>query len=359
MFPPRLAADDPRLAGRHLLALPDDVAAEEVEVLALSRFVGSRWETPVPATAPRGRAARDPMAGVGVLRLSRHSSAVGPFALTADDVARLGLPDGTATAFLVATPRERGEPPYPGGDRDGLKRAFPDAVPVRDEERVLRWLVDAARRLAGAVRVADGAAVLVPDVGAGIDLTVYSDTWLDPASGLAVVQRAAPSARLAMDGVPWAGPATSPATGPSAAGAPGVGAGAALTGLGERVRRRLHARADEWDATALTAPDELDGYGVEVDLGADGLVVVEAGGDDVVPLVLRGLPWTADGVATYRVRWEPADVEELEREHPSAGHAASRTRAQAFVTAFARELQAVVGGEIADAAEFLVDPGDL
>ena len=53
---PRLAPGDPRLTGRHLLALPADVDAEEVEVLALSRFAGVRWETPVPTAPPRGRA---------------------------------------------------------------------------------------------------------------------------------------------------------------------------------------------------------------------------------------------------------------------------------------------------------------
>jgi hypothetical protein len=351
--PPDLGPDDPRLARHHLLALPDDVGAEEVEVLALSRFTAAGWDRPVPDAAPRGRAAREPLAGVGILRLSRHSTMAGPYALTPDAARTLGLPDDAATAFVVTSPRERGEPPYPGGDRDGLKRVFGDAMPIRDEERVLRWLVDAARRLGGSVRVADGGAVLTPDPGAAVDLTVFSDVWLEPETGLAVVQRATPSARLAVDAVPWQGPATTPqapATGPD---------GAPLARLGERVRHRVHARAADFDAAALAAPDELTGYGVEIDLGPDGLVMVEAGGDEVVPLVLRGLPWTANGVVTYRVRWEPHDVEELEREHASDAHRTARSRAQLFVAAAAREVHAVVGGEVADAAEFLVDPADL
>jgi hypothetical protein len=277
----------------------------------------------------------------------------GPYAITPDTARALGLPDDAAGAFVVMSPRERGEPPYPGGDRDGLKRVFPAAMPIRDEERVLRWLVDAARRLGGWVRVADDGALLAPDPGAAVDLTVFSDVWLEPASGLAVVQRAAPSARLAVDAVPWHGPAAgpaAPATRPD---------GRPVTPLGERVRRRLHDRADAFDAAALAAPYELAGYGVEVDLGPDGLVVVEVGGEEVVPLVLRGLPWTEGGAVTYRVRWEPADVEELEREHPPEAHRTSRARAHLFVTAAAREIHAVVGGEVADAAESLVDPADL
>ncbi|WNB85742.1 hypothetical protein [Cellulomonas sp. ATA003] len=352
MLPPRLAADDPRLATRHLLALPDDVAADEVEALAVSRFLGARWDTPVPATAPRGRAARDPLAGVGVLRLSRHSSAAGPFALAPDDAARLGLPPGAATAYLISAPRERGEPPYPGGDRDGLKRAFPDGMPVRDEERVLRWLVDAARRLGGAVRVADGAAVLAPDPAGATDLTVYSAVRLEPGAALAVVQRVVPGARLAMDAVPWTGPR------PDA-----LPVDAPVPAIGERVRRRVQERAAAWDAEALAAPDPLDGYGIEVVQDADGVVVVEAGSDAggvaVLPVALRGLTWPADGVATYRVRWEPADDEEAEQENPPAAHRAARDRAQPVVAAVARALYAAVGGEVMDAAEFLVEPVDL
>lgn len=352
MRPPRLAADDQRLASRHLLALPDDVSAEEVEVLAISRFLGARWDIPVPTTPPRGRAARDPLVGVGVLRLSRHSSAAGPFALTPDDAARLGLPADVAVAFLVSTPRERGEPPYPGGDRDGLGRAFPDGVPVRDEERVLRWLVDAARRTGGAIRVAGGAAVLVPDPGAATDLTIYGAVLLDPATALAVVQRAAPGARLAMDAVPWTGP--QPGALPADVPAPA---------LGERVRRRLQDRAAEFDAEALAGPDEPDGYGIEVAHDADGIVVVEAGveagGEEVLPVVLRGRPPTADGVATYRVRWEPGDLVEAEREHPSGAHRAARDRAGSLVAAVARALHGVVGGEVVDVAGFLVEPADL
>ena len=37
----------------------------------------------------------------------------------------------------------------------------------------------------------------------------------------------------------------------------------------------------------------------------------------------------------------------------------SRDRIQSLVTAVTRTLHAVVGGEVADAAEFLVDPADL
>ena len=359
---PRLAPGDPRLAGRHLLALPADVGAEEVEVLALSRFAGVRWETPVPTAAPRGRAAREPLAGVGVLRLSRHSSLAGPFAVADDDAARLGLPADTATAFVVLAPRERGEPPYPGGDRDGLKRVFADGMPVRDEERVLRWLVDAARRLGGAVRIAEeGArrdAVLVPDPQAAVDLTVWSGVWLEPDTALAVVRRASPTARLAMDAAPWQAPAPAPGSGGRRTTAPPT-APTPVTGLGERTRRRLHERAAAVDAAALAAPDVLDGYGIETDLGPDGLVVVEAGGEEAIPLVLRGLDWAEGGAATYRVRWEPPDVEDLEREHATPAHRAARARAQAVVDATARALHAVVGGEVADAAEFLVDPADL
>ena len=70
-----------------------------------------------------------------------------------------------------------------------FKRAFPDAMPVREEERVLLWLVAAARRLGGAVRTGERGTVLTPDVDAAIDLTVYTRGWLEPDEMLRVVQQ--------------------------------------------------------------------------------------------------------------------------------------------------------------------------
>ena len=337
-------------SAQHVLVLPEDVDIEEIEALALSRFPSARWDTAdadLRASA-RGRGERG-YAPVRVLRLSRHSRLVGPYALELADATRLGVNVSASTAFVVESPPDRGERPYPGGDREGINRAFPDGLPVRDEERVVRWLVAVARRVGGSVRIAPSGVVLTPDVHAEIDLTVYTDVWLEPQAALEVMRRVAPGAQLAMDPVPWAGPP--PGIGET--GAPGT------TGLSAALRKHLHAEADAFDVAALSAPDELNGYGVQKDLGVDGALLLEVAGEDALPFVLRSLPWAQDGAVTYRVHWEPPEFEELERERPSFAHRVARDRVENLVGALTREVHRAVGGEVIDSAEFLVDPADL
>jgi len=340
----------PELRECHLLALPAEVDAEQVEALAVSRFAAAGWDgvagdDSAPARGLWSRGRTSPR----ILRLSRHSRLVGPYLLGPGDAGRLGVPASAVTAYVVESLRERGEPPYPGGDRDGLKRAFPDAMPVRDEERVVQWLVAAARRVGGAVRIAGTGAVLVPDPHAMIDLTIYSDVWLEPAVALAVMRRVLPGARLAMDAVQWAGP-------PPGTGEPGA---AGTREMPAQTRRNLHAEADAYDVAALSAPDELDGYAAQADLGIDGILALEIGGEEVLPPVLGALAWTEGGAVRYAVRWEPPEFLELELEHPSFSHRVARGRVQPLVGALARELHRAVGGEVLDASDFLIDPADL
>ena len=59
--------------------------------------------------------------------LARLSTLTGPYAVEAEDAVSLRpADDGRRYAYVLVAPRERGAKPYPGGDRDGLKRAFPD-----------------------------------------------------------------------------------------------------------------------------------------------------------------------------------------------------------------------------------------
>ncbi len=347
--------------GRHLLALPGGIGPDEVEVLALSRFPSARWER--PARIPSGRrasgAARGavPVATLGVLRLGRLSTLTGPFAVDRARAARLGLPAGTEVAFVVDCPRERAEAPAFGGDRDGLRRAFPLAAPVREEGRVVQWLVAAARRLGGAVRTESGV-VLEPEMDAALDLVVLTDRWVEPPAVLAAVRRAAPHARI--DGTGAADPQRATTSAAQRTGA--ALAERPLSGLGiadAAERRRLHAEADAFDAHMRANPPAPETFGVLVDLGLDGLVVVEVAVEHELPTVLAGLPWTHGEVVAYQARWEPPDVEEMETERPSLPHRVARGRAARVVRGIARELQAEVGGEIADLAGFLVDPAQL
>ena len=374
MAAPRLpASKEPR----HLLVLPEDVGDDEVEVLAVSRFPQARWEetdlpTPRgimgPMTAALGmRAVSANMKPARTLRVARLSTLTGPYAVEAEDAVTLGLPPWSTFAYVVLAPRERGGKPYPGGDRDGLKRAFPGGMPVREEERVLQWLVAAARRLGGAVRIADNGIVLVPDVDSAIDLTVYSDHWLEPAEMLREVQQVHPRARLSEATGTWDGPL--PGAGRDAGSRPGWVAEVGGSGLRDALeksgvsdpveRQRLLDESSAYDELMMAAPPPPEAFGVLVDLEHDGILSVEAAAETELPPLLRGLPWTTRGVVAYRVHWEPRFVEELEAEKPSFEHRVARSRAAPQVQALARAIHGATGGEIADEADFLVDPEDV
>ncbi len=342
----RSLVDDDVLA-RHLLVLPDGPGAEDVGMLAVCRFTAARWEEPDAAFT---RAASG--ASVRALRLGRLSRLVGPYPLSVADVPQLGLPGRPATAWQLDCPVERGDPPGPGGDRDGLQRAFPDAMPVREEERAVQWLLAVARRLAGSVRIGGTGTVLTPDPAARIDLVVYTDGWLEPSELLATARRVVRRARPSGAGDRYLGDG-----GP---GDPRLESHLDRHGVrDERERSRLAAEAAAYDAYMMSHPQAPTGYGIEADLDVDGILVVEVSSRDEVPLVLASLPWTADGVVAYRVHWEPPDFTELEQERTSLAHRVARGRATSQVRGVARALQAVVGGAILDESDFPVDPASL
>lgn len=366
-LPPLPRASAQGHQARHLLALPADVVVDEVEVLAMSRFAGTRWDV-VPRDLPGADLPVGRMAGpgeTGVLRLSRHSMLAGPYAARGEGF-EPGLPSGTATVFDVLCPRERWDeaPPAFGGDRDGLARSFPAGLPHREEERVVTWLVAAARRLGGSLRLdvaglwdpaeARGrergtGVVLTPDPGVAVDMTVYSDVWLDPQAAERVLQAVHPRMRLATEGKEYLGPPEGVADRPMYPGEP----------LDPELRRAIHARADDIDIAALQAPTVLDGYGLVADLGLDGWVSVEIAGEEHLPLILRGLPWAAGGAVSYRVRWDPPDLVESQQEFPRPAHVVARKRAADLVARIAKALHQAVGGEVADESDFLLDPAEL
>lgn len=368
---------DPAVGGRHVLALPPEGGPDVVEILARSRFPRAAWEAAdavasgsARGAAPSGtatlRAAAAAAASSGgrratsdlessvprALRLSRHSRLIGPYGVGRGTSTELGLPVGFA--YLVDAPVERGARPTPlGGDRLGLRRAFPGGLPIRDEERVLQWALDVARRLGGVVRVAerDGTpgVLLAPEPTAAVDLTVWSDIWLDPDTAIAVMRQALPRAYLNLPSGRWYGPP--PGTGERVV--PGT---EVLTG---EQRSMLHAAADEFDRAAMAEPVPMTAFGALADLELDGMIALEVSGEETPPPVVGSLPWAARGAVAYRVRWEPADLADAEQERPSPMHRVARGRAAPLVVAVARAVHGAVGGELTDMMDFVVDPTDL
>ena len=376
---PPLDPDDPTVRTRHLLALPPNVVPDELEVLAVSRFGRASWEQEQPETQPRTGILPAVTAALGIrkvtpvmprLRLGRRTALVGPYQLTTTSAVALGLPASSDTAWLAEGPKERGEPPFPGtGDREGLARAFPEGLPIREEERVVLWLIAAARRLGGAVRVNDSGVVLAPDPDGAVDLSLLTTRWPSAQEVLTHVRRAAPRARLAGDGYDhsWSfDPHTTgtarlterqgrhlrgsrpldPSTRPD---------GSGRHNLVERRQEALRAEAEAYEE--LMGPSEL--FGVEVDLGLDGMLEVVPEPLPEPPIVLRAAPWAAAGVNALRIRWYPHDADELYLERPSTAHRVARGRAVALVNSVAVALWEAFDGEIADESDFLIHVDDL
>ncbi|MDR1295019.1 MAG: hypothetical protein LBK59_08715 [Bifidobacteriaceae bacterium] len=333
------------IPGHHVLAVPADVTAAEVRILAETRWRACRKDD------------------AGGLVVSKYSGLDGPFRLTDELSTQIGFPPGLPRAFVATTLRERGDPPFPGAsDPSGIARAFPDALPIREEARVVDWLLAAARRLGGAVRLDHWGMVLIPRADAAIDLTVYSNLWLEPDAALTVVRSVAPEFRLAMDTHAWNGPAGAETR--------TVGAHAdqvraispwpvhASNALSDAGRRILHSEADAHDAAALSRNPVLDRYAVVADFGAAGTAWLEVCGGGAPP-ALRTVAWTELGVVAYALRWDPANPDDRLVEFPSRAQRAERAAAARTLGRLALAVYSATGIEILDADGFPVDPADV
>lgn len=344
---------DPAEARHHLLALPVDVVHEEVLALARSRFPRAVDEGAATGGTPQPRSRRT-TPSLRTIRLSRLSTLVGPYGLQQDEARALGLPGSAGAVYALRAPVERGDPPWPeSGDRLGFGRAFPDGLPVRDEARVLDWALAVARRLGGSLRTAPGAGgrpgtLLQPEPAAAVDLTVWSDVWLEPEAALTVMRQAVPRAGLNLPTTAWPGP-------PQQIGQQPVPGAEVLTA---EQRAAVHAAADEFDLATLADPAPMHAYGALADLDVDGILALEVGTEEP-PVVVAALPWATNGAVSYRVRWEPADLDDLESERATPAHRIARSRVRPLVVAVTRALHRKVGGEVTDMMGFAVDPAGL
>ncbi|ACQ82064.1 hypothetical protein Bcav_3822 [Beutenbergia cavernae DSM 12333] len=320
-------------APHHLLVVADDVTDDEVEALALSRFDGAGWVDD---------------AGHRVLWLGSAAMLTGPWVCPADVRATLDLPPWAARAYLTRVTPDRSAPPPPELSRLGdLLEAFPGGHPQGVERDVLDFLLAAARRLAGAVRLAPGP-VLVPDADSAVDLAVHAPVWLDPPALERVLAETLPG----LDVLPEPG-TTAPPTWLGAA------AEAGLPTLDPAERARIQEALDGVDAAARATGDVLDGYSaLWRSTSSPDAVVVTVEGAEVVPPAVRFAPWTAAGVISYELRWQADDdvrrggrLSLLDRER----RAAVAVRMERAAAA----LHDAVGGEVLDEDGFLVDPQTL
>jgi hypothetical protein len=316
----------------HILALAGDIDAGELALLA-----STRWKRVERA--------------LGEIGVSRYSSLFGPYSVGAALGATLGLPRGLHQAWIANTLTERGDPPSPGAlDPTGISRAFATGLPVREERRVIEFLVAAARRLGGVVRFFGSGLMVAPVPDGALDLSVFSPLWLEPEAALATARAVVPRFQLAIDWHAFAPPARPPVA--DILDDPGLG-------LDPARRAQVLAGAAAGDAAALAGEATLDRYALTANLGPAGTLVIEISGADETPGALREVPWAAEGAVEYAVRWIPVDPKNLLMEFPPAGHCQTRAQMASLLAGIARVIYQTVGGEVLDSDGFPIDPTDL
>lgn len=383
------------LAMRHLLLVPEDVAAEQVAAFLADRISGAD------------------LIGDAEVRTGRHSNLTGPYELSHEDAVAAQVPLPWTVVYALAAPVEREDPPLPGvDDSDGMAFAFPTGMPWREEGRGLELLVSLARRLRGAVRPAGGDTLIVPDPERAVDFVVHAPVWLEPDVLLGVVARELPAARLAVEGEEWFGPTDDVYTGEAVAD---------LTGddpLDEEDLEEIHALADEIDMAKLAEQDTIDAYAVVAPLpdspvvAVDGLTPVDWFGTGVVETVKTGImpavdttaidaidpvtdddlpdddprrpllsdlapndgdvevlvrladrtepvvlaqPWADHPVITYEVRWQCPDPAARERRIPGQAYLDTRARVKPVIAAITRAVAEATHGVVVDEDGFSVD----
>lgn len=319
------------------------------------------------------------MLDTGVLHLDQNLLAKGP----STQPHPADFPLGATMVWALTCVRARGEEPFPAGDHDGLARVFAEGMPIRDELRQVTSLVAVARYLEGSVHfdalggngakglgadaagvsgVASGAGAsgasgagagatenryrtVVPDPAANVDLTVYSDVWLDPQAALRLAHLVAPTAQFMPTEVEWAGPVVEELEADSP--------------LSPELVAEIHEFADRADKEALETPQEHTAYGLVYEAAKGDIIAVEVAGSTELPPILENIEWAQDGVIEYRLTWVPSDLEDWQREIPSFELRQRRTRAIAIVRALAKSVYSATAGEVVDQDGFLCDPATL
>jgi len=238
-----------------------------------------------------------------------------------------------------STLRERWDPPWPGQtDPHGLYRVFADGMPEREERRVLDLLLGLARRCGGSLLVDAGSerpVVLEVDPLGRLDLRVLSPVELEPHQVLAAVSAHEPAARLATDGADFVPDPMHDEDLPDV-----------VRQMSAHARAQAAAQCDEHDRIAMSGPDSLDAYAVEVPLGGLGTLVVEAHAEDDLPPPVRQLGWP--DLIAYEVRWVPVDPAQAESDVPDEAFRAARVAVRPRLGAVTRAVAELAPGEVLD-----------
>ncbi len=230
-------------AAYHLFALPPDRSGAEVEALAISVWNEAGWINP------------------GVLHLTEGVTLEGPWEVSGETRAELGLREDEGSVWLLRCQPTRGAAPTSEiRSRDELARAFPEGMPVGVELAALSVLRRMARRLGGQLRAAGSGHLFEPSPDSAVNLRVYTADPLSPADL-------------------------------------------------HRILEDLFSQVTKVSSPPAENPDQPHPHAALVELEEGGKVLVGMRPVDEIPRVLRWEGWVRGQVFMYEVTW--ADALEL------------------------------------------------
>lgn len=306
----------------HLLLLPDEVDPAEIEALALSIWDGACW------------------AGAGRLHLLAGARLEGPWAIDAPTRQALRTPSSMTKAWILRCPTAKRKPvPAELARVDEWAPYFPEGLPVGIEYRVLLALKRIARRLGGALRIADSGRVIQPDPDSAVSLAIYTSRWLEPAELVEVLRTDFPNIVDSRD-VPVA-VAETRSTGAA------EGASASRTDVVTKIE---HARRAAREAKAAQV---VSGYALLVPIANRSELIIEVQPVPTPPQVLRWEAWTTGVIIEYQLKWIPQ--EGMGAPAPvSRARRLERVRSARDIERAAGIIIGAVGGSVIDEDGFLV-----
>lgn len=353
-----IGMDDVR--DHHVLLLPEEVDAAELEALAVSIWDDAGW------------------VGAGELRLTSSAHLRGPWMVDATVRKEMKTSAHLTRAWVIHCPQVRSAPPNPALQAvDDMAAAFPEGMPTGLEYRVLHALMRMTRRLAGAVRFAGSGHVVEPDPDSAVSLAVYSPRWLAPEQLLEALRVDFPSASDTHDAQ---APVNSGAYGfvgrtsrnaahaarPAATGRASVRNSARQEKTIEELRAQLGPVREDITHKIANMRRQMDsnsrseglhavnGYAVIAPVGNRSDMMVEVSAVPTPPRVLRWEPWTSSTIIEYQIRWLPGGTTTVPVGGLSRSARLERMRSTQDIEKAAGIVVSLVGGSVIDEDGFLV-----
>lgn len=314
----------------HLLLLSDEVDQAEIEALALSIWDDARWE------------------GAGRLRLTSGVLLEGPWRLDLAARKELRTPAVLTKVWVLRCPRSQRRPvPQWAIGVDEWAKVFPEGMPTGLEYRVLEAVKRMARRLGGALRIADSGELIAPDPDSAVSLSVYSPRWLNAGELEALLSEEFPQIRDSRELAVRQAKAT-----PAEEAALERALDAA--GLTRAEIEMKILRAQKSVSPEVGGQDHLlEGYTLLTPIANRSDLAIEVCLVPTPPQVLRWESWTTGFVVEYSLRWlQAASLQTPTR--PSRTARLERIRSCHDIERAASLIARAVSGSVIDEDGFLV-----